>query len=170
MEDRIAFVAFGAVALTGAANVITRRDPVHCALWLVGALLGVAGLYLTLRAGFLGGVQVAVYAGAIMLLFLFVIMLLNLGRMPFEGLSAVRPASALAALTACALVVFPLLRDRQPAAPAAPMLEAPATIANVAGYLHTQYLLPFEIVSLLLLTAMIGSIHLGRRPRPTEVP
>jgi NADH-quinone oxidoreductase subunit J len=169
LSERAAFLVFAAIALTGAVNVVTRRNPVHAALWLVGAFLGVAGLFLTLGAGLLGAIQVMVYAGAIMVLFLFVILLLNLETTPFEGLSVARGASLLAAVATLALVALPFATARELAAPATPDEPVqPATAGNVANALFTQYAVPFEVVSLLLLIAMVGAIHLARRPRRGE--
>jgi NADH-quinone oxidoreductase subunit J len=142
---------------------------VHGALWLVGAFLGIAGLFLTLDAGLLAAIQVLVYAGAIMVLFLFVILLLNLETPPFEGLSFARGASLLAALATVALLVLPFVREPSLRAPArGPAVDLPASAPNVAAELFTRFALPFEIVSLLLLVAMVGAIHLARRPRRGE--
>ena len=172
LDERTAFLFFSAIALTGAVNVVTRRNPVHAALWLVGAFLGVAGLFLTLGAGLLGAIQVMVYAGAIMVLFLFVILLLNLEVPGFEGISIARGASLLAALATIALVVWPLLRDESLAAPAVPQHPATEATAFAVGaqLLSGRYQFPFEVVSLLLLVAMVGAIHLARRPRRGEPP
>jgi NADH-quinone oxidoreductase subunit J len=169
VSERAAFLFFAAIAVAGAVNVVTRRNPVHAALWLVASFLGVAGLFLTLGSGLLGAIQVLVYAGAIMVLFLFVILLLNLETPPFEGLSIARGASLLAALAATSLLVWPLVRApelRHAAKDSA--LDLAATPGNVAALLFTRYALPFEIVSLLLLVAMVGAIHLARRPRRGE--
>lgn len=169
LSETTAFLLFSAIALTGAVNVVTRRNPVHSALWLVGAFLGVAGLFLTLGAGLLGAIQVMVYAGAIMVLFLFVILLLNLDTTPFEGLSIARGASLLATAATVALIAFPFARARELRAAAVPdEPELPATAGNIASLLFHQYALPFEVVSLLLLIAMVGAIHLARRPRRDE--
>ena len=93
MNEVVAFYLFGSIALIGAVNVVVRRNPVHSALFLVAAFLGVAGLFLSLDSALLAAIQVIVYAGAIMVLFLFVILLLNLEMEPFAGLSAARVAS-----------------------------------------------------------------------------
>jgi NADH-quinone oxidoreductase subunit J len=169
IDERTAFLFFAAIALTGAVNVVVRRNPVHAALWLVGAFLGVAGLFLTLGSGLLAAIQVMVYAGAIMVLFLFVILLLNLETPPFEGLSIARGASLLAGLATLALLVWPFVRARELAVVGVePQLDVRATAGNVAAVLFTKYALPFEVVSLLLLVAMVGAIHLARRPRRDE--
>jgi len=165
----MAFLFFAAIALVGATNVVVRRNPVHAALWLVGSFLGIAGLFLTLGTGLLAAIQVLVYAGAIMVLFLFVILLLNLETPPFEGLSIARGASLLAGLATVALLLYPMVRApelRGPMGP--PQVDVPATAGNVGAALFTKFALPFEVVSLLLLVAMVGAIHLARRPRRDE--
>jgi NADH-quinone oxidoreductase subunit J len=164
-DERISFLFFSAVALTGAVNVVVRRNPVHAALWLVGAFLGVAGIFLTLGAGLLGAIQVIVYAGAIMVLFLFVILLLNLETTPFEGLSIARGASLLAAVATLALILLAIERAGELRAPfGPPKLDLPPTASNVASALLTRYALPFELISLLLLVAMVAAIHVAHRP------
>jgi NADH-quinone oxidoreductase subunit J len=168
MDERAGFLLFGSIALAGAVNVVLRRNPVHAALWLVVAFLGVAGLFLTLGTGLLAAIQVMVYAGAIMVLFLFVILLLNLETPAFEGLSLARGASSLAAVTTLALLVWPMVSEPRLAAAARPVIDLPASPANVGMALFQRYAVPFEIVSLLLLVAMVGAIHLARRPRRDE--
>jgi NADH-quinone oxidoreductase subunit J len=168
MDERAGFLLFGSIALLGALNVVARRNPVHAALWLVVAFLGVAGLFLTLGTGLLAAIQVMVYAGAIMVLFLFVILLLNLETPPFEGLSLARGASGVAALATLSLLLWPIVRDRGLEKMAHPAVDLPATPANVGMALFQRFALPFEVVSLLLLVAMVGAIHLARRPRRDE--
>jgi len=169
MDERTGFLLFAAIAAIGGVNVVLRRNAVHAALWLVGSFLGVAGLFLTLGAGLLAAIQVMVYAGAIMVLFLFVILLLNLETRPFEGVSLARGASVFAALATLALLLWPFLRERSLRAAAVAKVDVPATPVNVGMALFTRYALPFEIVSLLLLVALVGAIHLARRPRRDEV-
>ena len=169
ISETAAFLFFAAIALAGAVNVVTRRNPVHAALWLVGAFLGVAGLFLTMGHGLLGAIQVMVYAGAIMVLFLFVILLLNLETPAFEGLSVARGASLLVTLATLGLIVWPLAHDRSlNAVPVADGPALPPTAGNVASALFNHWAMPFEGVSLLLLVAMVGGIHLARRHHPGE--
>src|SRR5215831_3117008 len=144
MDERAAFLLFATIALIGAVNVVVRRNPVHGALWLAGSFLGVAGLFLTLGTGLLAAIQVMVYAGAIMVLFLFVILLLNLETPPFEGLSLARGASSLAAIATLALLAWPLVRDPALERVARPGVDLPATPANVGMALFQGYALPFE--------------------------
>lgn len=172
MNELIPFLFFGAITLVGAVNVLFQRHPVHAALYLVAAFLGMAGLFLTLGASFLAAVQVLVYAGAIMVLFLFLILLLNLDRAPFQGLSPARLASALVGLAVAGLIALPLVFSQDPELnepPRALMANVTASPTNVGQFLYSEYVVPFEIVSLLLLVAMVGAIHLARRPQRSEL-
>jgi len=141
------------------ANPFTR-NPVASAMFLVLMMVNLSGLYVTLHAFFLAAVQILVYAGAVMVLFLFVIMLLDLKD---EERKKIRLASiGLGILTAGSIgfIVINLLRNVQ-AASASPKVEG-STI-ELAGKLFKQYTLPFEIVSLLLLVAMVGAILLSKK-------
>ena len=165
----VVYWAFAGFAVISAAMCITRRNPVASALWLVQALFCVAVLFTILGAPFIGVLQVLVYAGAIMVLFLFVIMLLNLGRSSgdLKGLVAVAVAGVLG---------VGLLLDLQPIAHAAPpdalMLPPGAldsmqvhqgVVGSVAAPLFNTYLVPFEITSLLLTAAIVGAVVLAKR-------
>jgi len=157
------FYALAAMVLLSAVMVITRKNAVHAAMFLVFAFFCVAGIYVTLSAEFLAAVQVLVYAGGIVVLFLFVIMLVPLdtalSRLPLtRGVTALMLASLLATVT---LVVFGRIHGTAPAAPGA--VVGLGTIESVGMELYTRYLLPFEVSSVLLLVAMIGAVVLARR-------
>ncbi len=145
------------------------RSAIHSAIWLVVSFLSVAGLYVLLEAEFVAVVQVLVYAGGIMVLFLFVIMLVNL-RDP----APLRPrlpaaASALIGLLAIGALYTIVARGRmQPAAGGVSTLRAGGNLQAVGEAMFRDYLLPFEIASLLLLVAMVGAILLARQPRRGE--
>ena len=165
------FYLFGVVAVACALLFVTRRSPVAAALWLVNTLFALAALYIMLGAHFIGAIQVIVYAGAIMVVFLFVIMLLNLGH-PSELADACGLGWKLAAgLVALALLAetFAVTRSRTPATltlPAGALDEAIASsgaVGVVADSLFRDYLLPFEVTSVLLLVAIVGAVALGRR-------
>jgi NADH-quinone oxidoreductase subunit J len=163
------FWAFGALAVGAALLCITRRNPVASALWLVVTLFALAALFVLLDAQFVAVLQVLVYAGAIMVLFLFVIMLLNLGR---GGPNDLKGPLGLAVAAALGAVLFLELRElaRLPgrAAPAGASAVARAAaeqgmVAAVARPLFETYLVPFEITSLLLLAAIVGAVVLAKR-------
>jgi NADH-quinone oxidoreductase subunit J len=164
------FYAFSALAIGSALLCITRRSPVAAALWLVSTLFHLAALFVMLDAHFIAAVQVLVYAGAVMVLFLFVIMLLNLGRL---GPSDVKgPAGKIIALVGGLVMLAELLVLREVALPAhlalpegtlARTLEAEGAVQAVARPLFEAYLLPFEITSVMLLAAVVGAVVLAKR-------
>jgi NADH-quinone oxidoreductase subunit J len=140
---------------------VVRPNPLHGALFLVGNLFCVAVLYLMLQAEFLALAQVIVYAGAIMVLFIFAIMLLIPGRAE-EGPDALRPARRFAAPVAA--VVGGLMAAVVGARAGGKTAAAPAGgVADVGRLLFTDYLFPFEVTSVLLLAALIGALTLARR-------
>jgi NADH-quinone oxidoreductase subunit J len=164
------FWLFAAGAVGSGVLVVTLRNPMYGAMALLGCFLSVAALFFLLHAEFVGVVQIFVYGGGIMVLFLFVIMLVNLNRLResrvFLGQT---PAALLLALLFLALVVTIFA-----GASFAPPLADPASFVTVAGepmgntqavawVLYRDQLLPFEIASLFLLVAMIGAVVLGRR-------
>ncbi|WP_295821543.1 NADH-quinone oxidoreductase subunit J [uncultured Deinococcus sp.] len=183
----LAFTLLGALAICGGVVTIAARNAVHASLGLVGTLLCVAGLFATMSASFLAAVQVIVYAGAIMVLFLFVIMLLN-ANSPITGRDPIPYVRELAGIggtvLAGAFVVLaytfknpgPLAAASQ--GPAAGALDTATTglrggTAQVMGEtLLTRFLLPFEAVSILLLVAIVGAVALVQRPaaEPDGVP
>lgn len=162
-----AFYILAALTLVSGLLMITARNPVAAVIWMILSLTGVAGIFLTLSAEFIAIIQVLVYAGAIMVLFLFVIMLLNL-RAELV-VSHTLPQKIVAALLGLALLYEVVLVARAELAESAKGPFDPAQVAKagnsemVARLLFSDYLFPFEIVSLLLLVAIIGAIVLARR-------
>ena len=165
----LAFYVLGALAIIGALLTIASRNAVHASLGLVGTLLCVAGLFATLDAAFLAATQVIVYAGAIMVLFLFVIMLLNANQ-PISSRDPIPYVRELAGIggvvLAGALVLLAFTyRDPHPLAQSAQALRGGSAQA-VGETLLTRFLLPFEVVSVLLLVAVVGAVALVQRPAP----
>ncbi|MBB6096976.1 NADH-quinone oxidoreductase subunit J [Deinobacterium chartae] len=167
------FILLALVVVTGGLVTILASNAVHAALGLVGTLLSLAILYVTLDAHFLAAVQVVVYAGAIMVLFLFVIMLLDAARpvsdpnpIPHVGEWA---GGAAAVLSGALVLIVSTFRAPRPleAAEAALRGGAPGPVGEV---LFTRFLLPFEAVSILLLVAVVGSVALIRRPQVQDDP
>jgi NADH-quinone oxidoreductase subunit J len=158
-----AFFVIAALAVGSALGLVLKRNAIHGALFLVVNLGAVAALYLTLGAEFLAAAQVIVYAGAIMVLFVFAIMVLIPGKE--ETGPDPRRGWRLLALPVGALLFLQLLlvvRGLRPAeAPGAP--AGPGGVEALARLLFTQYLLPFELTSVLLLAAMVGVLLLARR-------
>jgi NADH-quinone oxidoreductase subunit J len=168
--DAIVFYALAALILGFGVLVITARNTVHAVLFLVANLVCVAVLYLSLAAEFLAVIQVLVYVGGIVVLYLFVVMLVNLRGMP-EAQIDPRRQSRLGFLVAAALlaeitaiVVYSAARPAPVAAVAAAAAAAPLGNTEQVGLLlYTKYLIPFEVASMLLLVAMIGAIMLARK-------
>ncbi len=162
----IFFLLVGAVAVGSALAMVLSSNTVHSALFLLVNLFSLAVLYLTLGADFLAAVQVIIYAGAIMVLFMFVITLLSPGS---EGpLGGVRGRTAPALALCLALLVEVGLLLRSGTLPPAGSGSA-VGIEQVGEALFTRYLFPFEVVSLLLLVAVVGAIVLARRRGADEL-
>ena len=160
------FYLFGVIAIISAIAFVTRRSPVAAALWLVNTMFCLAALYVMMDAQFIGAIQVLVYAGAIMVVFLFVVMLLNLGHAS-DVTDAMSGKTKLAAGIVGLLMlaeVFVLWKDEgmPPAVPAAQEVE-PGVINQVAAPLFREYLLAFEVTSVLLLAAIVGAVVLAKR-------
>jgi NADH-quinone oxidoreductase subunit J len=164
------FYLFGLIAIASALLFVTRKSPVAAALWLVNTMFALAALYVLLDAQFIGAIQVLVYAGAIMVVFLFVIMLLNLGKgevgdMRGMGWKVIGGGVGLAILAQ----VFAMTRARTPINLTLPEGFAARQVAEsgainpVAAPLFNEYLLAFEITSVLLLAAVVGAVVLGKQ-------
>ncbi len=160
------FAVFAIGAVTSALLTITRRNPVASAMSLVAHFFMLSGLYLTLEAQFVAAVQVLVYAGAIMVLVVFVIMLLNLGREQqlAERGNAIRVTLGTAVAGIFAVMMALAVIGRESGASALhPQAVTIGTTESIGQSLFTQYLFPFEAVSLLLLAALIGAVILAKR-------
>jgi NADH-quinone oxidoreductase subunit J len=163
------FWIFGVIAMAGGLLCITRKNPIGSALWLVVTLFALAAMYVLLDAQFIAALQVLVYAGAIMVLFLFVIMLLNLGRPGPSDIKGPVGVGVAALLAGTLLLQLRVLGQAAPPEaiqlPAGTMaaLQQQGMVAAVAGPLFDAYLIPFEITSLLLLAAIVGAVVLAKR-------
>ena len=162
--DVILFFVFAIIAVVCAVNVVVQTHPISSALSLVGVMGSLAVLYLLLGGEFIAMAQVIVYAGAIMVLFLFVIMLLNAGAESTQGRSLVSQFLGIPGFFALLVVLsFGMLR-LFPNAPRVKFGEFTGGGAREVGRaLFTEYLLPFEIVSVLILIAILGAIVLARK-------
>ena len=155
------FWFFFAVAVLSAAMCILGRNPISAAMWLVGTMFSLAAIFVLLDAPFLGAIQVLVYAGAIMVLFLFVIMFLNPGALERPRPPVLAFAVLLAALLAgvlAAMLIGSGPTDDTAAVPA--LFGSPQMLARS---LFGEFVLPFEIASVLLLVAIVGAVVLGKR-------
>src|SRR5262249_38561497 len=171
MGQAIAFYTLAAFILGFAVLVVSTKDTVHSVLFLVLDFLFVAALYVFLGAQFLAVIQVLVYAGGIVVLYLFVVMLVNLKRPPEAHQDPHRRTKlgfGLAAAVLAELVAIATYSYTRPAAgglasAAAPAIPVTGNTEQVGWLLYTNYLIPFEIASMLLLVAMIGAIVLAKR-------
>jgi NADH-quinone oxidoreductase subunit J len=180
----VVFYIFAAAAVISAALCILQRSPIAAALWLVSTMFSLAAIYVLLNAQFIAAIQVLVYAGAVMVLFLFVIMLLNLGhaQSDIRGPSTVAATLVIVGLLAVELVALFTYSPRQVASELAQWptytdpstafvagnltqraAEAQGVVGAVAAPLFQVYLIPFEITSILLLAAMVGAVVLAKR-------
>jgi NADH-quinone oxidoreductase subunit J len=168
--ETVVFLISAAIVLTGAVGVIAFRNPVHNALSLVGTLFGVAVLFVAQEAHLLAAVQVIVYAGAIVILFLFVIMLLGVDRaesLRDEPLVGQRPLAILAGAATLGLLLVVLLSAEDPVTGAEALTAGFGDRTNVealARILFSDYVFAFEITALLLTIAVVGAVVLAKRP------
>jgi NADH-quinone oxidoreductase subunit J len=164
--ETLLFYGLAGVSVGSALMMVTRRSPVMSAIWLIANFFALAGLYLTLHAQFIAVIQIIVYAGAIMVLFVFVIMLLNLGDLKRlnEKLSYRKVIGA--ALSAGVLMeLVAILGFSNVAFPVQNVDRAVqiGTVENIGKELFTTFLFPFEITSVLLLAAIVGAVLLAKR-------
>ena len=157
------FILFAGLAIGCALAVVAQRNPLYSAISLIGVFISLACLYVTLAAPFIAAVQVIVYAGAIMVLVVFVIMLLNVeheehGRTRLKFLVPTAVALAAILIAEVAFILFSVQGVAQ-----TPVASDVGVTHSIGSQLFTRYLLPFEITSILLLMAIVGAMTLARR-------
>ena len=169
MLHLLLFTIFGAVAVAGAINLLAQRHPINSALSLVAVMASLAVEYLLLGAEFVAAVQVIVYAGAIMVLFVFVIMLLNAGvEERTQGSRVATLFGIPGVLVAGILVAWALLRRSDTGSVSVGAL--PGAPNTIGWLLFHDFLLPFEVTSILILIAIMGAVVLAGRPAPSQPP
>jgi NADH-quinone oxidoreductase subunit J len=162
--ELVIFLVLAVIAVLGALNLIVQKHPIHSALSLIVVMVALAGLYLLMGAEFVAAVQIIVYGGAIMVLFIFVIMLLNAGEeertnfSKFALYAGIPMAVAVTGLIAAALVNSTRANTLPPAGPV--VLTSTRTLSNL---LFTEFVYPFELTSFLILVAILGAIVLAQR-------
>jgi NADH-quinone oxidoreductase subunit J len=172
--DWIVFVLAAVIVLAGGIGVVVSRHPVHSVLFLIQTLFGVAILFVAQGAHFLAAVQVIVYAGAIVVLFLFVIMLLGVDRAearaadPFRGQRPLALLVGVIGLAEFALLVRSASWVTGTKSVAGPLSGPGSNVEKLGRSLFTTYLLPFEVTSALLVVAVVAAVILTRRPEPGE--
>lgn len=171
MLQLVLFIVFGAIAVGAAINLLAQRHPINSALSLIVVMACIAALFLLMGAEFLAAIQVIVYAGAIMVLFVFVIMLLN------AGLEERTPGSRIAirigfpaVIVGAGLVAWTLLTRNPHPAPVALQSGFVGSPADIAHLLFRDFLLPFEVTSILILIAIMGAVVLASPGRTTPEP
>jgi len=167
MLHLILFSVFGLVCVAGAVNLVLQRHPINSALSLVVVMGSLAVEYLLLGAEFVAAVQVIVYAGAIMVLFVFVIMLLNAGEEEHSEGSRVAWLLGVPGLLAVLVMVCWALLAHANAGDAA-LGALPGHPSEIAQLLFHEFLLPFEVTSVLVLIAIMGAVVLAARPEPAQ--
>lgn len=165
------FLLAGTVALGSSLVMVTRRNPVYAAVWLLATFLSIAVTFLTLHATFLAFIHVLVYTGAILVLFLFVIMLLNLKNEEFgeEHPPAVRGAVMGMCSALFVVLAYPVVREPalwQAASTAPEELDRLGSVEEVGWVMFTRYALHFELVSVLIIVAMFGAMVLAKKRIP----
>jgi NADH-quinone oxidoreductase subunit J len=157
----ILFIVFAALCLTGAVNLLLQKHPINSALSLIVVMVSLAVLYLLLGAEFLAAAQVIVYAGAIMVLFTFVVMLLNAGREERTlGSRAARTVGFPSVAAILAIIATIILRIQ--GSGTATLEDNVTSVSDLSAVLFTKLLLPFEVTSVLILVAILGSVALAR--------
>ena len=173
LTAQAAFYYLASASVASALLAVTRKNPVHSMLWVLSLFLHVAGIFLLLSAEFLAAVQVIVYAGAILVFYLFVLMLLDLpAETAGPRFGRHWPFAAVAGLGFVVLTwLAPASPEfgRGPASPAVPQIPGPAdapslgSLADIGTKLFGPFALPFEMASLILLVAIVGAVVLARR-------
>ena len=161
--EKALFIIFAIIAVTSAVNVVLQRSPLYSALSLIGTLISLSALYVMLHAQFIAAMQVIVYAGAIMVLFVFVIMLLNVPAAAPE-IDKRKWLGYLGPLLGAILLAEAYYTLRHvPNWPFPSGSNLPGTTVSVGLAMFTDYLLPFEVTSVLIMMAVVGAIVLGKR-------
>ncbi len=165
MFEQFLFIVFSLIAIGSALAVVLMRNPVYCAVSLVVCLFQVAGLFMLLRSPFLAVVQVFIYVGAVMVLFLFAIMLLDMRQIGFERLFFMRGWVPYALIAGVAVEFLAVIYGGKIDSLMRTDTTSIIDVKTFGRVLFTEYLLPFEIVSILLLVAMVAAIVMVKRSK-----
>lgn len=160
--EQLTFYVLGLVAIVGAFVTIFARNAMYSVLALVTTFFAIAGIYLQLNAEFVAVVHIIVYAGAIMVLFLFVVMMLNLNNLPvFSNNRTIRTLAALMGFVIAGILIYGVSTTPLPAE--ATGVSQAGTVKVLGKMLFNEYLLPFELTSVLLIATMVGVIVLTKK-------
>jgi NADH-quinone oxidoreductase subunit J len=164
MEISSIWYFLSGLTLLSALMVVFARNPIHSVLYLVFTFFCISGHYVLLNAQFLMAVNIIVYAGAIMVLFLFVIMMLDLKRnQPESKSSLTKLAGSIVAGSLLVIIIALVRQNNLPAPGESTFVAKTGMVENLGQLLYTEYLLPFELISILFFVAMVGAVMLGKR-------
>lgn len=163
--SQIIFYSLAAFTLICALFVVFSKNPIYSVLWLILCFFSIAGHFVMLNAQFLAVVHIIVYSGAIMVLFLFTVMLLNLNSETEPHKPTLLKFAAVLSGGALFLIIIAAVRSTMPAPYVAPQLSEVGYVKNIGMKLYKDYTLPFEVASILFLSAMIGSVVLAKKER-----
>jgi NADH-quinone oxidoreductase subunit J len=164
MMNKIVFIYFAIVILSSAVLMITRRNPVHSVMFMLLLFFHIAGVFVLLNAEFIAAVQLIVYAGAILILYLFVVMLLNVDKeSSVARANRFWPWMAGFGVLIAGEIVLLVMRGTFPAVVDRPMQLAGTGVKELGMVLYGKYLVPFEIASVILLVGLLGAVMLAKR-------
>jgi len=164
MAEMVFFFVFAVIAIVSAVGVVTLRNPVHSVLSLMVCFLQMAALFVLLRSPFLAAVQIFVYVGAVLVLFLFVIMMLDIRQASMKRFVSGGQSWIIALLVILvAEMIFILSKSRFADMTVSTAARLDGSVKEMGIALFTKYLLPFEIISMILLVALLGAIVLGKK-------
>ena len=163
--SQIIFYMLAAFTLLSALFVVFSKNPIYSVLWIILCFFSIAGHFVMLNAQFLAVVHIIVYSGAIMVLFLFTVMLLNLNSETEPHKPTLLKFAAVLSGGALFLIIIAAVRSTMPAPYVAPQLSEVGYVKNIGMKLYRDYTLPFEVASILFLSAMIGSVVLAKKER-----
>ena len=161
----IVFFVLAAIAVLAALNLVFQRHPIHSALSLIVVMVCLAGLYLLMGAEFVAAVQIIVYGGAIMVLFIFVIMLLNAGEEERNDFSKVAKFAGLPLALALTASIAAAVVKPDPNLPPVTQTVIPNATAQISSMLFKEFVYPFELTSFLILVAIMGALVLAQREK-----
>jgi NADH-quinone oxidoreductase subunit J len=163
LNPALPFYILSTLSVFSALMVVVSRKPVHSVLYLIFCFFTIGGHYILLNAQFLFAVHIIVYAGAIMVLFLFALMFINMNQEAEPHKSTLLKAAAVVSGGLLLLVLASVTKDAETITIASGEAEAVGTVKNLGKALYGKYLLPFELTSVLLLAAMVGAVMLGKK-------
>jgi NADH-quinone oxidoreductase subunit J len=163
--SQIIFYMLAAFTMLSALFVVFSKNPIYSVLWLILCFFSIAGHFVMLNAQFLAVVHIIVYSGAIMVLFLFTVMLLNLNSETEPHKPTLLKFAAVLSGGALFLIIIAAVRSTMPAPYVAPQLSEVGYVKKIGMKLYRDYTLPFEVASILFLSAMIGSVVLAKKER-----